>query len=85
MQFFLLFLLHQQDSTGHGPMEVDGGTTESAPKQGANGEELAEEPAKGTATAGPTSNKACPSDEHHLAIMEKMKRALARIREVRIF
>ena len=70
-------------------MEVDGGTTESAPKQGANSEELAEEPAKGTATAGPTSNKAtrgtCPSDQHFMAIMEKMKRALAGIREVRIY
>ncbi len=66
-------------------MEVDGGTTESAPKRGANGEELAEEPAEGTATAGPTSNRACPSDKHFMAIMEKMKRALAGISEVRIY
>ncbi len=66
-------------------MEVDGGITESGPKQGAGGKELGEEPAEGTSTAWPTNNKACPSDKHHMAIMEKMKRALARIREVRIF
>ncbi len=89
MQFFLLFLLHQQDSTSHGPMEVNGGTTESAPRQGAGGKELGEEPAEGTSTAGPTNNKAtrgtCSSDQHFMAIMEKMKRALAEISEVRIY